>query len=38
MQSDPRSAMRPRTEAKRNRITEVAMRAFAENGYQGARV
>jgi TetR/AcrR family transcriptional regulator len=38
MKSDPRSAVRPRTEAKRDRITEVAMRAFAENGYQGARV
>src|SRR3954447_20344983 len=38
MKSDPRSAVRPRTEAKRGRIAEVAMRAFAENGYQGARV
>ena len=38
MKSDPRSAVRPRTEAKRDRIAEVAMRHFAENGYQGARV
>jgi len=38
MNSDPRSVTRPRTEAKRDRITEVAMRSFAENGYQGARV
>jgi TetR/AcrR family transcriptional regulator len=38
MKSDPRSAIRPRTEAKRDRIAEVAMRYFAENGYQGARV
>ena len=38
MKSDPRSTARPRTEAKRDRIAEVAMRHFAENGYQGARV
>ncbi len=38
MKPDPRSAIRPRTEAKPDRITEVAKRAFAENWYQGARV
>jgi len=34
----PRLGPRPRTEAKRERIVEVAMRHFAERGYQEARV
>jgi hypothetical protein len=29
---------RPRTEAKRGRITEVAMRHFAEHGFESARI
>src|SRR6266853_5741242 len=29
---------RPRSEAKRSRIVEIAMQHFAENGYQAARV
>lgn len=36
MAGDPRS--HPRSGAKRARIVEAAMRAFAEKGYQGARV
>jgi AcrR family transcriptional regulator len=35
---DPRSAPGPRSAAKRERIVEAAMRAFAEHGYQGAKV
>lgn len=31
-------AIRPRSQAKRARIVELAMQHFAENGYQGARV
>jgi AcrR family transcriptional regulator len=31
-------ARSPRTEAKRQLIIDTAMKAFAENGYQGARV
>ncbi|MEX0991822.1 MAG: TetR/AcrR family transcriptional regulator [Actinomycetota bacterium] len=31
-------ARSPRTEAKRQQIIDTAMRTFAENGYQGARV
>ena len=38
MEYDLKSQRRPRTEAKRERITEVAMRHFAEHGYQGARI
>jgi TetR/AcrR family transcriptional regulator len=37
MKSDLRS-VRPRTESKRERIAEFAIRHFAETGYQGARV
>ncbi|MFZ0759849.1 MAG: TetR/AcrR family transcriptional regulator [Candidatus Sulfotelmatobacter sp.] len=33
-----RHAPRPRSEAKRSRIVEVAMQHFAENGYHAARV
>ena len=36
--SDLRSPRDARTAAKRERIAEVAMRHFAENGYQGARI
>lgn len=35
---DSKSARSVRTEAKRDRIVECAMRRFAEDGYQGARV
>lgn len=38
MSRDLRSAPGPRSAAKRDRIVEAAMRAFAEHGYQGARV
>jgi AcrR family transcriptional regulator len=38
MVSDLRSPRSARTEAKRDRIVECAMRHFAEDGYQGARV
>lgn len=39
MQSDMRSPSgRPRSEAKREKIVDAAMRHFAEQGYQGARV
>jgi TetR/AcrR family transcriptional regulator len=38
MQDDLRSQDRPRSAAKRERIVETAMRHFAEQGYQGARV
>ncbi len=38
MPNDPRSHSGPRSEAKRERIVEVALRHFAEHGYQGARV
>jgi AcrR family transcriptional regulator len=38
MASDLRSPRSARTEAKRERIVECAMRHFAEDGYQGARV
>jgi AcrR family transcriptional regulator len=38
MASDLRSSRSARTEAKRDRIVECAMRHFAEDGYQGARV
>jgi TetR/AcrR family transcriptional regulator len=38
MASDLRSPRSARTEAKRERIIECAMRHFAEDGYQGARV
>jgi AcrR family transcriptional regulator len=38
MASDLRSPRSVRTEAKRDRIVECAMRHFAEDGYQGARV
>jgi len=31
-------ALRPRSEAKRSRIVDAAMRHFAENGYQAARI
>ena len=36
--TDLRSPRDGRAEAKRERIIEVAMRQFAENGYQGARI
>jgi AcrR family transcriptional regulator len=35
---DPTSRSGPRSAAKRERIVEAAMRAFAEHGYQGAKV
>ncbi len=38
MESDSQSPRRSRTEAKRDRIVDCAMRHFAEDGYQGARV
>ncbi len=38
MQSDLRSHGGPRSQAKRDRIVDAAMRHFAEHGYQGARV
>jgi TetR/AcrR family transcriptional regulator len=38
MASDLRSPRSARTEAKRDRIVDCAMRHFAEDGYQGARV
>jgi AcrR family transcriptional regulator len=38
MATDLRSPRSARTEAKRERIVECAMRRFAEDGYQGARV
>jgi AcrR family transcriptional regulator len=38
MAHDLRSHRSARTEAKRDRIVDSAMRHFAENGYQGARV
>jgi TetR/AcrR family transcriptional regulator len=38
MVSDLKSPRSARTEAKRDRIVECAMRHFAEDGYQGARV
>ncbi|HET7235501.1 MAG TPA: TetR/AcrR family transcriptional regulator [Actinomycetota bacterium] len=38
MSPDLRSHPGPRSAAKRERIVEAAMRAFAERGYQGARV
>jgi AcrR family transcriptional regulator len=38
MAVDLKSHRSPRTEAKRERIIESAMRLFAENGYQGAKV
>jgi TetR/AcrR family transcriptional regulator len=38
MASDLRSPRSARTEAKRERIVECAMRHFAEDGYEGARV
>ena len=38
MSADLKSPRSPRTEAKRERIVETAMRHFAEDGYQGARV
>jgi TetR/AcrR family transcriptional regulator len=38
MASDLRSPRSAHTEAKRERIVECAMRHFAEDGYQGARV
>lgn len=38
MASDLKSQRSARTDAKRERIIETAMRAFAENGYQGAKV
>ncbi|MEX2421911.1 MAG: TetR/AcrR family transcriptional regulator [Actinomycetota bacterium] len=34
----PRSSSGPRSAAKRGAIVEVAMKAFAENGYQGTKV
>jgi AcrR family transcriptional regulator len=36
--ADPRSPRSQRTEAKRARIVECAMRRFAEHGYQGAKI
>jgi TetR/AcrR family transcriptional regulator len=38
MAVDLKSHRSPKTEAKRDRIVESAMRLFAENGYQGAKV
>jgi TetR/AcrR family transcriptional regulator len=38
MQDDLRSQDRPRSAAKRELIVDTAMRHFAEDGYQGARV
>lgn len=38
MSGAPRPAPGPRSAAKRERIVEAAMRAFAEHGYQGARI
>jgi len=38
MRDDLRSRGGPRSAAKRERIVETAMRHFAENGYEGARV
>jgi TetR/AcrR family transcriptional regulator len=38
MARDLRSTPGPRSAAKRDRIVEAAMRAFAEHGYQGAKV
>ncbi|HEV8564289.1 MAG TPA: TetR/AcrR family transcriptional regulator [Actinomycetota bacterium] len=38
MTTDLRSPRTARTEAKRDRIIDCAMRRFAEDGYQGARV
>jgi AcrR family transcriptional regulator len=35
---DLRSSAGPRSAAKRERIVDAAMRSFAENGYQGAKV
>ena len=38
MVADPKSPRNAKTQAKRDRIVETALRQFAEHGYQGAKV